>query len=768
MAANTENPILLVKPRKSDHQQRVIAGFGEPKEIVPVTRTLREHLTQRLAAVSNDLVANYKKYPGIPAVISLRLRPEAMAKSHRPMALLERVGMRPVGTQRLGELLLPATQNSLKHLMEVIEQNNAKVIRANISTIDELHPYGADDVLRVNQAPTKRQREQAIRLISEWIQADKPMVLERFTSDDGHIDSAIYQHLQSLLQQLGVKVSDFSLQSSGGAAKIVRLSSVETAQQLASFPGLRSLVAADEFTPIELQPQWFNLIGKAPPGALPAPAPELPIVGVIDTGIPKNDAVLKPWITAHNTYVLPPDTDQLHGTFVAGLIAGARPLNSNDTRFPSAQARILDVSALATTKPGTTFDEMLLAITESVKKYPTVKVLNCSFGSKNPGHMDEFGQFARELDALSDEMGVLFVIAAGNYETQPLRSWPNPSDLAGADRLSQPAESVRALTVGSIAHLDALVAAGDPSPFSRRGPGPAKTPKPDLTHRGGNCDASGTFDGVGVRSLLPGGHVGESIGTSFSTPLVSAIAANVWQTLEKKGLPARPEVVKALLIHAAAISSPKRTPEEHNYHGFGIPESVMDTLFCSPNTFTLMFDADLYDGINWEKTPFPIPACLHPNGTHFRGEIVMTLVYSPPVNGKHGAEYIRANVNASFGSYDPDDDGELHHHGLIPMDAPDKHDLYEEALIDHGFKWSPVKVYRGRFKNGKAGHNFRLKLELLRRAGEPAQPDPQQAVVLITMRGIEPDQPVYNDGIKALRAVQWVTEKVSSAAHINI
>ncbi|MGM2783137.1 S8 family serine peptidase, partial [Bacillus cereus group sp. Bce022] len=84
-----------------------------------------------------------------------------------------------------------------------------------------------------------------------------------------------------------------------------------------------------------------------------------------------------------------------------------------------------------------------------------------------------FSEMSMALDDLSDRYGVLFVVAAGNYLDQPRRTWPNPAQLA--DRVSCPGESVRALTVGWISHVDAagaLSAAGHPTPYSRCGPGP--------------------------------------------------------------------------------------------------------------------------------------------------------------------------------------------------------------------------------------------------------------------------------------------------------
>ena len=46
--------------------------------------------------------------------------------------------------------------------------------------------------------------------------------------------------------------------------------------------------------------------------------------------------------------------------------------------------------------------------------------------------------FAMELDRLSDKFGILFVVAAGNYVDEPIRTWPNPEPLGGADLISSP------------------------------------------------------------------------------------------------------------------------------------------------------------------------------------------------------------------------------------------------------------------------------------------------------------------------------------------
>jgi serine protease AprX len=102
MKAKKEHPILVVAPRANDLKQKVISGFGEPKELVPVNRALRGMLVEQLGMVEQEVAGTNAKYPELPTVITLRLRTEAMAKSNRPIQLLERVGMLPIGTQGRG------------------------------------------------------------------------------------------------------------------------------------------------------------------------------------------------------------------------------------------------------------------------------------------------------------------------------------------------------------------------------------------------------------------------------------------------------------------------------------------------------------------------------------------------------------------------------------------------------------------------------------------------------------------------------------------
>jgi serine protease AprX len=101
-------------------------------------------------------------------------------------------------------------------------------------------------------------------------------------------------------------------------------------------------------------------------------------------------------------------------------------------------------------------------------------------------------RIAAELDAISKEKDVLFVISAGNINSlyQKMQTTPYPDYYSDdTTRILPPGEAFLGLTVGSVATKSengALASINHPSPFSRRGPGSFGTLKPEIVADGGN------------------------------------------------------------------------------------------------------------------------------------------------------------------------------------------------------------------------------------------------------------------------------------------
>jgi len=347
-----------------------------------------------------------------------------------------------------------------------------------------------------------------------------------FRHNNANFDKAVDESFFHVLRRFGIREPRELRYGRGLKIYRLELKQPDLIQALSGYVGTQSVGPFLVYQPVR---STAVTVRNAVPDDFPVPKPgaDYPLIGVVDSGTAADDPYLSPWRQAREVYVPEADQDNSHGSFVSGLIVHARKLNHDDGRFPSCSARIVDVVALA--KNGTTEDKLLSTLEDAVEKYPEVKVWNLSLGTERAVDNKMFSDLGVALDRLQDEHDITFVLAAGNYREKPYRGWP-PDDLGEKDRICAPADSVRAIVVGSAAHRDhssSRVKAGHPSPFSRRGPGPLYLPKPELSHIGGNCNPAGSCNQIGVLSIDGRGNLAEDFGTSYATPLVSTLFANV-------------------------------------------------------------------------------------------------------------------------------------------------------------------------------------------------------------------------------------------------
>lgn len=374
----------------------------------------------------------------------------------------------------------------------VIQNRNTKAIRANLSAILQIEPWSRD---RRNPEGVGRLREQGTALVR----------LFKYHTDDA--TNANLNSITTLLYEIGAA---FEWLPQPRSVPILHLTDLdrlsdEVLDRVLEHPGIRLIFAEPMYA---VPAQALNAVEPAPGFTFPAPAENLPTVGVFDTGCDPGSQLLAPWIDGRTQYVLPPETNFVHGTAVSSLVAASAALNYDHVWFPSIGSKVFDVAALEAA--GSSFGILAERLKDALRQRPDIRIWNLSLGASCPCG-ETFSTFGQKLDELSDEFNVLFVVAAGNYTAAPRRSWPDTTVLS--DQISEPADSVRALSVGSMTHLETLgclVGQGAPAPYSRRGPGPIFTPKPDIVHLGGGVHNPWTVGPTSTRVLYP--HDQTSIG----------------------------------------------------------------------------------------------------------------------------------------------------------------------------------------------------------------------------------------------------------------
>ena len=377
----------------------------------------------------------------------------------------------------------------------------------------------------------------------------------------------------------------------------VRISGKGLKDLVLNYPFVFEVVEPDDIA----LPQYGPSGGAAPlrgPSPL-APLPKAPAVCVIDSGIQEAHQWLAPAIDPNASHCFLPDeaasnvgdfvSPAGHGTRIAGAILyGERvpPVGAPQLPFWIQNARVLDAR---NRMPETLFPPATTkaAVVRFNDSFRGTKLFNHSINSTGPCRTRHMSAWAAEIDLLCYEKDVLILQSAGNVfctAVAPIVGIKEhcaagrvyPAFLSeDACRVANPAQSLQALTVGSIAYgafesgewRSFADAPGRPSAFSRSGFGIWDTIKPEVVEFGGDAVRTANVPPdvlVGARlpetcpelvrsTMYPPGpaYARDDAGTSYATPKVTRIAAEV-----ARALPDEP----ALLYRALVVQS-ARWPE---------------------------------------------------------------------------------------------------------------------------------------------------------------------------------------------------------------
>ena len=397
------------------------------------------------------------------------------------------------------------------------------------------------------------------------------------------------------------------------------------------------------------------------------PQLDAPFVCVIDSGMQENHRLLqaaidhgysRSWIgNASDTadYVSPGG----HGTRVAGAILYPQEIPSSvehHAAFWLQNVRVLDDH---NGMPNTLFPPKIIG--DTVHEFyhgPTqTRLYNHSIASTTSCRLQKMSAWAAEIDYQSWQYDVLFVLAAGNVTrsadglaikfgiSDHLAAGRNYPEylLEGSCRVANPSQSLQAITVGSIAIdeetglWNSLSKWGEPSTFSRTGPGIWNVIKPDVVEFGGDW----AFDNGNprrlvchpnltpplVRSTLHGGPsvAKDDLGTSFAAPKVAHILAAIQDTLPE----ASTLLYRALLIQSARWPEWTITwkPENVIRHiGYGLPDKQRAT-DNSPFRSTFISDGRWISPKQVHLFEVHIPDELRRPGDSFNIRVEITLSY---------------------------------------------------------------------------------------------------------------------------------------------
>lgn len=744
-------PIKVVLQKTEDIYRNNPGGkikfFGE------VTPQLQTEISGKFEALLTFYDEVFQENENIPAIGKVTVKPEAIAKSHKPDDLCRNCPI--IGSEDLNEIYIKVKKKSIQDTVALVKNPPSQKFSANMTAISDIQPIKASEKI-ADALVGMEQREFSF--------VKDKLKIKIFDFDDEFDNAQIWGYVKQKLEALGL-YNDCELITYGEHIKFLKLSvhSYEDIVRIAEINGVKSV---DFFQEYSLPKEDFSSTELQ--ALLDCEYAESDIsIGIIDGGISEENEYLQPYIIAQEKYVYEEYRNPHHAIFIASTIQYGNLLN-NISSTTCHRFKFVDVIAIPNSDeeygPTDTISEydLMEIIEEVMDKYSdTTKIWNLSLGIESKrcsGAMSDLGIF---LDYIQDKYQVQIFVSSGNVNDLPLRTWPPQIELGEHDRLISPADSVRAVTVGSVALFesnDSIVKFNEPSPFSRRGPGANYVVKPDVVDYGGNLSTSYCIDGLGVKGLDPQGNVIEGNGTSYSNPRALQKFASICEEMVELDL----LLAKAMLIHSARMNSRDlldEKPDNIKYYGFGIPSAnVQEILQCSEDEVTLVFKQKISQGSHLEMYDFPYPKSLIKNGKYI-GEIGMTLVYLPPLDERYGREYCRTNIDVSFGTYSYLPDGKINYKGQVPLEAK-WDEKFETARVENGFKWSPIKSYYRKLKNGiQLADGWKLRIDLTARNG--IYVPSQEFVLIVTIKDLNGND-IYSEIATGLRERGYITNNLET------
>jgi len=405
-----------------------------------------------------------------------------------------------------------------------------------------------------------------------------------------------------------------------------------------------------------------------------SPAESAPAVCIIDSGIEEGHRWLEPAIDSATSRCFLPGvaTDDVadyvnpqgHGTRVAGAVRYPNEIPVAGEIEPVAwiqNARVLNADNKL--PDALTPEEYLQQVVAHFHAAPRfTKIFNHSINANLPCPKQRMTSWAAKLDQLSHEQEVLFIQSTGNQNrdrgtqanpglcdhlnagTQP----PN-HQLAASMRVANPAQSLHALTVGSVSgavYEDAnerSFAAGElePSGFSRAGYGePWSVVKPEVVEIGGDLIYSRnpprlvrSHSEVSIELLNSTMHGApafskDGAGTSFAAPKVAHIAAHLQNLFPGTS----PLLYRALIVQSARW--PVWTENEADRDkvlkliGYGLPSLERATSNSETRVTLITPDAELLPSKKLHLYTIRIPEELRSAALEARIRIDVTLAYT--------------------------------------------------------------------------------------------------------------------------------------------
>lgn len=295
-------PIKLVLQKATDTQPN--KGRGDVKFFGDVTPALQEEMAEEF----NNVLAYYEdvfqECDMIPAVGKITVRPEAIAKSHKPNDLCRCCHI--IGSEDLNEIYIKVTKKTILDTIEFIKNPPSQRFRANMTAVLNVQPIFPQD--KVTNELSEMSQQGKFDSIKTRIK------IKVFDFNDEFDNSQIFEYVMRKLAALGLS-ENHEIITYGNQIKYIKVQveSFEDIKKIAEINGVKNVDFFQEYSLPTCEYTRENL--KVLVDTV-SDASDVSI-GIIDGGISDDNPFLKPYIIDRKCYVGDAYRNPSHATFIA-------------------------------------------------------------------------------------------------------------------------------------------------------------------------------------------------------------------------------------------------------------------------------------------------------------------------------------------------------------------------------------------------------------------------------------------------------------------
>lgn len=363
-------PIKLVLQKSSDIQKN--QGGGSTKFFGDITQELQDNISAKFEGILSFYEDIFRENELIPAVGKITVKPEAIAKSHKPNDLCRCCPI--IGGEDLNQIYIKVTKKAIEETISLVKQPPSEKFRANMTAIQDIQPIRPLEKISDNLTQISQE--------GNFESIQKKIKIKLFDFDNDFDNIQIMGYVLRQLDKLGFS-DNHELITYGEKIKYIKVA-VKSFQDIVMIASINGVKSVDFFQTYSLP--LTDCINTDLQLLLEDDSVTSEIsIGIIDGGISDENQFLKPYIIAREEYVSKDYINESHGTFIASTIQYGNKLNGITATNP--KYKFVDIVAIPNgdkdwgPTDGIGEEELMEIIEEVMEKYSSsTKIWNMSLG----------------------------------------------------------------------------------------------------------------------------------------------------------------------------------------------------------------------------------------------------------------------------------------------------------------------------------------------------------------------------------------------------